>query len=122
MPAPKPAVSPRPAISFGLWTSQFNLPVLGGQPYPTVVLAETQKAAAPKKGKSTAAAQGPKTDTRSLADKSVSENKELVSETLARLYARQGYFDKALIMYERLSLAFPEKSHYFAAEIEKLKK
>ena len=57
-----------------------------------------------------------------LAEKSVSENKEILSETLARLYAQQGYRDKAIAMYMRLGLAFPEKSAYFAAEIEKLKK
>jgi hypothetical protein len=57
-----------------------------------------------------------------LAEKSVAENKDVISETLAKLYAKQGYRDKAIIMYERLSLAFPEKSAYFAAEIDKLKK
>ena len=57
-----------------------------------------------------------------LAEKSVAENKDVISETLAKLYAKQGYRDKAITMYERLSLAFPEKSTYFAAEIDKLKK
>jgi hypothetical protein len=57
-----------------------------------------------------------------LAEKSVSENKDVISETLARLFVRQGYREKAIIMYERLILTFPEKSAYFAAEIDKLKK
>lgn len=57
-----------------------------------------------------------------LAEKSVAENKDVISETLAKLYAKQGYRDKAIAMYERLGLAFPEKSPYFAAEIDKLKK
>ena len=57
-----------------------------------------------------------------LAERSVAENKDVISETLARLLAKQGYRDKAINMYERLCLAFPEKSPYFAAEIEKLKK
>ena len=57
-----------------------------------------------------------------LAEKSVSENKDVISETLARLLARQGYREKAILMYERLILTFPEKSAYFAAEIDKLKK
>lgn len=57
-----------------------------------------------------------------LAEKSVSENKDVISETLAKLFAKQGYRDKAIAMYERLMLAIPEKSAYFAAEIEKLKK
>lgn len=57
-----------------------------------------------------------------LAERSVSENKDVISETLARLFARQGYREKAIHMYERLILTFPEKSSYFAAEIDKLKK
>lgn len=57
-----------------------------------------------------------------LAEKSVTESKSIVSETLAKLYVDQGYTEKAIDMYERLSLAFPDKSAYFAAEIDKLKK
>jgi hypothetical protein len=57
-----------------------------------------------------------------LAEKSVLENKDVISETLAKLYVKQGYRDRAIAMYERLCLAFPEKSTYFAAEIDKLKK
>ncbi|MCC6413700.1 MAG: hypothetical protein IT270_18780 [Saprospiraceae bacterium] len=57
-----------------------------------------------------------------LAERSVQENKEIASETLARLYWRQGHKEKALAMYERLCLLFPEKSDYFASEIDKLKK
>lgn len=57
-----------------------------------------------------------------LAERSVSENRDVISETLARLFARQGFREKAILMYERLILTFPEKSAYFAAEIDKLKK
>jgi len=57
-----------------------------------------------------------------LAEKSVAENKDVISETLAKLYAKQGYREKAIAMYDRLCLVFPEKSAYFAAEIDKLKK
>lgn len=57
-----------------------------------------------------------------LAERSVTENKDVISETLARLLAKQGYREKAITMYERLCLAFPEKSSFFAAEIDKLKK
>ena len=64
----------------------------------------------------------PRSVAQELAERSVAENKDVISETLARLLAKQGYRDKAIAMYERLGLAFPEKSSFFAAEIDKLKK
>jgi hypothetical protein len=44
-----------------------------------------------------------------------------VTETLARIYTRQGYYSKAIDIYERLSLKFPEKKIYFAMQIESVK-
>ena len=38
------------------------------------------------------------------------------------IYAQQGYYQKAIQMYEILKLHFPEKSCYFAAQIESLQK
>ena len=43
------------------------------------------------------------------------------TETLAQIYADQGYPEQAAQIYSRLSLRFPEKSAYFASLIEKLK-
>ena len=46
----------------------------------------------------------------------------LYTETLAQIYAEQGYTEEAKQIYSKLSLRYPEKSVYFAALIEKLDK
>lgn len=57
-----------------------------------------------------------------FANRSLSDPSEVISETLAEILVEQGYFSKAIDMYLRLSLAFPEKSAYFAEIIKKIQK
>ncbi len=45
----------------------------------------------------------------------------IVTERLAKVYARQGYYDEAIKIYKQLILKFPEKRRYFAVRIEELR-
>lgn len=57
----------------------------------------------------------------SFAEESLVAQEDTGSETLANILALQGHKDKAIAMYEKLKLQIPEKSAFFAAQIEKLK-
>jgi hypothetical protein len=62
-------------------------------------------------------------DSKVIADAAVSLlEKEVVTEAMAEVYEKQGMREKASDIYIKLSLLNPDKSHYFAAKIEALKK
>jgi hypothetical protein len=53
--------------------------------------------------------------------KSITEDNNIISETLANLLVAQGQTSKAVKMYQALCLQFPEKSIYFAKKIKQIK-
>lgn len=53
-----------------------------------------------------------------MAMNSISVEDDLISESLADIYIKQGKYDRAVEMYRKLSLRNPQKSAYFARKIE----
>ena len=62
-----------------------------------------------------------KKEMHELAARSIEEDTDMMSETLADLLVWQGKTTKAIDMYQKLSLAFPDKRTYFAAKLETIK-
>lgn len=52
---------------------------------------------------------------QTAAKRSLDEHADLVTETLARIYEKQGNIAKAIAAYERLAVKHPEKSAHFRA-------
>jgi hypothetical protein len=63
---------------------------------------------------------GTKLDNENKAKRSSEDKEELVTETLARVYTEQMLYHKAILTYKKLMLKYPEKSLYFAGQIEQL--
>jgi hypothetical protein len=63
-----------------------------------------------------------KLDNENKAKKSSEDRNDLVSETLAQIYIDQMLYHKAIATYKKMMLKFPEKSRYFASQIEQLEK
>ncbi len=57
-----------------------------------------------------------------MAKESLEEDVNLVTETMAKLYVKQGKLDKARKAYKKLIELYPEKSVYFAGQLKNLNK
>ena len=60
-------------------------------------------------------------ETMACADALDYDSLDFVTETLAKIYADQGYYDKAIEVYAKLILLYPEKSTYFATLVNEIK-
>jgi hypothetical protein len=49
------------------------------------------------------------------------EERDILTETMAEVLAKQGMYENAIALYQKLSLIYPPKSAYFASRIEQLK-
>ena len=61
-------------------------------------------------------------DVSEAVEDSSSEQTDVLTETLARIYIKQHKYDQAINIFSKLKLKNPDKSAYFAAQISELRK
>jgi tetratricopeptide (TPR) repeat protein len=119
-----PVFKPLPKSAFSSWANQFpadqQKPNLATWP-ETPELNEARERIKTKKNKDHDLASS-EAEVIEFAQKSIELKNTFVTETLAELLVNQEKYPKAIAVYERLILLFPEKSARFAAKIDSIKK
>jgi len=113
--APPPA--PMPKRSFASWAKE-----AGPQRISIKYVPKKPRKKAKGNESSSSKTKSKKEAPKAFASKSFKLHDDLASETLAKLHVKQGNFEEAIQIYERLCLIFPKKRTFFAEQIEKLKK
>ena len=83
--------------------------------------AAMQGSGADAEGSSVAAEGGASAKDESSGEISLEIDSPLCTETLASIYAQQGYYQQAIEIYSKLCLLYPEKSAYFATLVKEVK-
>ncbi len=112
--------SPLPKTSFSSWNTPRVKPLETSE--PALPVTPVEKAPTPPAEPEEVLEKETKAVAAGLAAKSVAQDDEIISETLARIFAKQGKKEHAIDIYLKLSLKFPEKKAYFADQIENLTK
>ncbi len=130
--APKKA-EPQPKNSFASWLTQFENDLNRELETPDINnhIEEVKSKSVSKeldiekklykKNKDQEEKLKPKKRVKEEIKQSLKLKDEIVSETLAKLLVKQERYDKAIEMYQKLSLKYPERAEIFEAQIEKLK-
>jgi hypothetical protein len=130
-------IAPQPKSSFSSWLRKFKKPDVLDVSLATTVAKDSEtdfekysekigeKVEESFQKKKTANAKSKKKKKNAelieFAEQSLISNDNIASVTLAQLLAEHGRKERAIHIYEKLMLHNPEKSLYFASEIERLK-
>jgi len=130
-------LQPTPKQSFSSWLKQLKSPTNTVKEAKEIIVEKPKKESKKeskkerkKEAKNTSKKSSKKKEKKSkkekkgkakeIAKKSITERGDIISETLAELLATQGYKEKAIKMYGKLSHYYPEKSKLFKAKINEL--
>ena len=111
-----PSNGPVPKSGFSSWQAQTS----GVGPLSGINLTAFNRAKGKVVRKKKKIVQKQFEKTVAFAEESLTMTGDIASETLAQLLVNQGQYSKAKTMYEELCLIIPEKSSFFAGEIEKI--